>query len=145
MVSGSQKVKTGSGVNFRIAGILFLSTCLFTFSYLPLKAMGKDTILRTYINKPVTVTFTASRAYPDPANQVIIDVIFTDPKGLVLRVPANWDGNNRWKVSYISALPGTHAFISVCSESNDSGLNGIKGKVIMKLPGIKSPSSTKLP
>jgi hypothetical protein len=94
-----------------------------------LQAMIKDTVLKTQANRMVELTFTATRNYPDPFNQITLDAVFTDPEGHVLKVPGFWDGNNKWKVRYSSAILGTHSFRSVCSEADDKGLNGITGKI----------------
>lgn len=99
---------------------------------LPLQAMAQDTILKTQANMLVELTFTATRSYPDPFNQVTLDALFTDPKGHELRVPGFWDGNNTWKVRYSSAILGIHRFRSECSETGDNGLNGITGKVVVQ-------------
>lgn len=96
---------------------------------LPLQAMVKDSVLKTQANMLIELTFNATRTYPDPFNQVTLDAIFTDPNGRELRVPGFWDGNNLWKVRYSSAVLGTHHFRSVCSETDDKGLNGVTGKV----------------
>lgn len=80
-------------------------------------------------NVMVEVTFKSSRTYADPFNEVTVDVIFTEPKGPGLRVPAFWAGSNVWKVRYASPKVGIHTFRSECSESQDAGLHGITGKV----------------
>ncbi|MEJ7767889.1 MAG: DUF4038 domain-containing protein [Chitinophagaceae bacterium] len=97
-----------------------------------LKAMVKDTILKTKTNMVVELTFIATRDYPDPFNQVVLDAIFTDPKGREFRVPGFWDGNNKWKVRYSSPVIGTHRFRSVSSEAGDNGLNGVTGRVVVQ-------------
>lgn len=96
---------------------------------LPLQAMVKDKVLKTQANMLVELAFTAANTYPDPFNQVTLDVIFIDPTGRELCVPGFWDGNNKWKVRYSSQVLGIHIFRSVCSESGDKGLNGVVGKV----------------
>src|SRR3989449_9645884 len=83
----------------------------------------------TEANVTVELTFTASRAYADPFNEVTLDVAFVDPKGRELRVPAFWTGDKVWKVRYASPVVGTHRFRSENSDARDKGLHGITGKV----------------
>lgn len=56
------------------------------------------------------IAFTSSRAYGDPFNDVRLDVLFTDPEGRELLVPAFWAGENVWKARYSSPLPGRHRY-----------------------------------
>ncbi|MEX2593930.1 MAG: DUF4038 domain-containing protein [Anditalea sp.] len=101
---------------------------------LPIHASGRsmDTVAKTQANMLVELTFTAAQSYSDPFNQVILDAIFTDPNGHELRIPGFWDGNNKWKVRYSSSELGTHRFRSECSETDDKGLNGISGEVVIQ-------------
>ena len=96
---------------------------------LTLIAAAKDLVLKTQANAMVELTFTATRNYVDPFNEVTLDAVFRDPKGGELRVPAFWAGANVWKVRYASPVRGTHRFHTECSETRDVGLNDVKGKV----------------
>src|SRR4051812_37696918 len=44
----------------------------------------------------------------DPSNEA--DVVFSDPAGKQLRVPAFWAGGQSWKVRYASPVVGTHRY-----------------------------------
>ena len=92
-------------------------------------AVAKDQARTTQANVMVETALVSSAAYSDPFNQVTVDVIFTDPQGTDLRVPAFWAGGTVWKVRYASPVPGVHRFRSECSESQDKGLHGITGTV----------------
>jgi len=92
-------------------------------------AGAKEVALRTQANVMVETDFGAERVYSDPFNQVTLDVIFTDPQGMDLRVPAFWAGSNVWKVRYASPVLGVHRFRTECSQSQDAGLHGIKGTI----------------
>ena len=94
-----------------------------------LQAEISDTLKKTQVNVMAGFSFIAKNTYTDPFNQVTLDILFTDPKGNTLRVPAFWDGNNEWKARYSSSITGTHHFRSICSERNDKGLNDITGKL----------------
>jgi hypothetical protein len=85
--------------------------------------------LTTDANVMVEVAFASGRTYADPFNQVTLDVIFTEPQGAELRVPAFWAGGNVWKARYASPVTGVHRFRSECSEPQDKGLHGVTGKV----------------
>ena len=85
--------------------------------------------LRTEANVPVEIAFTAQRAHADPFNEVTLDVSFTDPAGVVKKVPAFWAGGDEWKVRYASPLVGAHRWRSACSDAGDAGLNGVEGAV----------------
>lgn len=104
-----------------------LAMCLW--AGLTLVVPAKDVVLKTEANVMVELTFTASRTYADPFNEVKLDVVVRDPKGRELRVPAFWAGADVWKVRYASPMVGTHRFLSACSESRDQGLHGVGGKV----------------
>jgi hypothetical protein len=92
-------------------------------------AFGAERSLKTQANVMAEMTFTATRSYTDPFNEVLLDVVFVDPTGHELRVPAFWAGGNLWKVRYASSIIGTHRFHSECTDLTDSGLNGVQGKI----------------
>lgn len=85
--------------------------------------------LRTETHVPVEITFVASRAQAEPFLNVTLDVVFTDPAGARMNVPAFWAGGNQWKVRYASPLAGGHSFRSQCSATDDAGLHGVEGRV----------------
>jgi Protein of unknown function (DUF4038)/Domain of unknown function (DUF5060) len=85
--------------------------------------------LRTEANVPVEITMTAKADRADPFNEVTLDVIFVDPRGRELRVPAFWAGGRTWKARYASPLTGAHSFRSECSDGSDAGLHGLAGSV----------------
>ena len=93
----------------------------------------------TPANVPHEVTFTAQGGYADPFNQVVLDVIFTDPAGQAFRVPAFWAGANRWKVRYASPLTGEHAYRTECNVATDAGLHGLTGRITVKPYHGKNP------
>jgi len=97
-----------------------------------LSAAWADELLSSHANVMVERTFTASRDYIDPFNEVSLDVNFIEPGGRKLRVPAFWAGGNVWKVRYASAVPGTHHFQSVCSVPTDTGLHNVEGRLEVK-------------
>src|SRR5271168_698920 len=90
-----------------------------------LTASAEDAVMRTQANVMAELSLRAGNSYSDPFNDVKLDVIFTDPRGRELRVPAFWAGSNVWKARYASPITGTHAFRSECSKRQDKGLHGV--------------------
>lgn len=80
-------------------------------------------------NRMVEFTFESATAYEDPFNAITLDVVFTEPGGRPLRVPAFWCGGKTWRVRYASPLTGTHRYRSECSDPANAGLHGVTGAV----------------
>jgi len=84
---------------------------------------------RTEANVTLEISLQAQRPHQDCFNDLTVDVVFTDPAGRHLRVPAFWAGRNIWKVRYASSVIGQHRFVSESSDVSDKGVHGIKGRV----------------
>jgi hypothetical protein len=112
----------------RTNGLLIL---LLSVGSAPL-ALAKEAKLTTPVNVMVEMTLVSSRTYSDPFNQVTVEVVFTDPQGANLRVPAFWAGSNAWKVRYAAPVLGIHRFRSECSEPRDDGLHGQAGTIVIE-------------
>jgi hypothetical protein len=95
-------------------------------------AAAKELVAVTQANVMTEVSFTSRHVHQDPFNEVALDVIFLDPTGREMRVPAFWDGESLWKVRYSSPVVGTHRFRTVCSDPGDLGLHGVSGSVEIK-------------
>jgi hypothetical protein len=102
-------------------------------------AAAKDSVFKTEANVMVELSFVSSQIHADPFNQVTLDVIFHDPQGRELRVPAFWAGTNLWKARYASPVVGAHRLHSECSETKDKGLHGVSGSVEVKPYRGKNP------
>ena len=85
--------------------------------------------IRVEAGRTAEVAFTSARDRTDPFNQTTVDVTFTDPDGRTFRVPAFWAGGGTWKARYSSRKPGSHAFVSSCSDADDPALHGVAGVV----------------
>ena len=105
---------------------------LLAWAGVALAAVAREPVLRSEANVVVELAFKASLAYSDPFNEVTLDVIFIDPRGRQLRVPAFLAGTNVWKVRYASPEVGKHRFRSECSVARDGGLHGVAGEVDVK-------------
>ncbi len=84
---------------------------------------------KTQANVFVELPFQAQIPHDDPFNTVTLDVVFTDPHGHELKVPAFWAGGSVWKVRYASPIVGTHRYRSECSNTKDRGLHGVTGSL----------------
>jgi hypothetical protein len=79
-------------------------------------------------NTPAEILFHATESYKNPFMDITLDVEFTDPTGVVRRVPAFWAGKNEWRVRYASPITGSHNYRTICNPV-DNGLHGIEGSV----------------
>ncbi len=105
--------------------------CLSIFAVVGLLVPSRASAaeLATQANVPIELTFQAARPHADPFNDVSLDVVFTDPAGKAFRVPAFWDGGDTWKARYASPTVGQHKYQTACSDTTDTGLNGVAGTV----------------
>jgi len=85
----------------------------------------------TQTNVMTEIAFAAKAAHEDPFNTVTLDVVFTDPHGRELKVPAFWAGGDSWKVRYAAPEKGTHRYRTVCSDTKDVGLHDVVGEVVV--------------
>jgi len=72
-------------------------------------------------------SYTSGQAYADPGNEVELDVVFTDPAGQEMRVPAFWAGGQEWRIRYAPRTTGTHRFRTICSDTDDPDLHDQRG------------------
>lgn len=80
-----------------------------------------------FTSKPIELALTAERAYEDIFNQVEVDVVFSNGKGSVWRVPAFWAGDNTFRVRFAAPEPGEYAWRSESTVPADAGLQGRTG------------------
>ena len=71
-------------------------------------------------------SFSSSKAYGNPFEDVEVDVIVSGPGG-EQRVPAFWAGDQTWKVRYSPELPGRYSFRTESSDRSNAGLHGVTG------------------
>jgi len=72
-------------------------------------------------------SYNSGKQYRDPFNEVELDVIFQDPSGSELRVPAFWAGDQTWRVRFAPQSPGKHKYRTVCTDVSNSDLHGRTG------------------
>ncbi|MDO1451662.1 DUF4038 domain-containing protein [Rhodocytophaga aerolata] len=83
-------------------------------------------------------TFTSSKDYQNPLYDVKqFTVRFTSPTGRVKQINGFWDGGRIWKVRFAPDEKGTWSWQSICSQQEDTGLQGIKGSFTCTEPVSK--------
>ena len=67
----------------------------------------------------------SGRAYPDPFNEVELDVVFTHSTGKSWKVPAYWAGGQEWRIRFAPPLAGGYEVVSICSDRTNQELHGV--------------------
>ena len=83
-------------------------------------------------NVLLEISFVAKKAHPDAFKSTVLEVVFTDPKGVQKTVPAFWAGGAQWKVRYASPIVGVHRYRSQCRAPEDAELHGVRGSLEIK-------------
>ena len=71
--------------------------------------------------------FASGKVYPDPFNEVELDVVFMDPQGREQRVPAFWADEQTWRVRYSAPAPGKYTYRTISSDTSNPDLHGQTG------------------
>ena len=79
------------------------------------------------VNCPVEWGFVSSRSYPDPFNEVELDVLFTAPDGSEQRIPAFWAGEQEWRVRFATSQAGQYRWYTACTDRGNPSLHGVEG------------------
>jgi hypothetical protein len=79
------------------------------------------------LHAPTEWSLESSKQYPDPFNDLELDVLFTSPSGRLLRVPAFWAGNSTWRVRFAPQEAGRYSFTTICSDSSNQELHARAG------------------
>jgi Protein of unknown function (DUF4038)/Domain of unknown function (DUF5060) len=72
-------------------------------------------------------SFTSSKTYADPFNDVQLDVTFSGPSGSEHRVPTFWGSEQTWRVRYAPASPGRYRYKTVANDAGNSDLHSRSG------------------
>src|SRR5438105_4465673 len=72
----------------------------------------------TPANVMTEMVFQSAKTYDDPFNQAQLDVVFIDPAGKELPVPAFWSGGKAWRARYASSTAGVHRYETHCSDES---------------------------
>jgi len=122
-------MKNNRKFKFALSIFLILAFTINDTVYAQEQVKPETISITTSANVPTEISFLSQKDYKDPFNEVILDVVFTDPQGYSRKVPAFWDGGRKWKVRYASSMTGIHHWWSECSNKKDSGLDEVKGTV----------------
>ena len=68
----------------------------------------------------------AQKTYADPYKDVDVDLLLTNGT-VTYKIPGFWDGNNVWRVRFVCPTAGQWTYETVCTDTTDAGLHGIKG------------------
>jgi hypothetical protein len=82
----------------------------------------------------VELSFTSTKTYLDPYNEIELDVVFTGPQGQTRRVPAFWAGGQIWRVRYAPDSAGVHEYRLICTDSSNPELHGKTGAFAVDAP-----------
>ena len=108
---------------FRALVCLLAAGLMITFS-----AEAKPT-LKARANCVAEVSLTSGKTYQNPFMEVSLDAIVTAPDGQQFKVPAFWAGGREWKFRYASGQPGIYSYRTACSDTENSKLHGVEGKI----------------
>jgi Protein of unknown function (DUF4038)/Domain of unknown function (DUF5060) len=73
-------------------------------------------------------TFESQKVYPDPFNDVDVDVIFAKG-GDSWKVPTFWRGGSKWTVRFAAPAPGEYSYHLESTDTGNPDLNGHEGRV----------------
>src|SRR5205823_1589300 len=84
------------------------------------------------VNRAAEWTFTSSKPYADPFNDVELDMLVTAPDGSQQRIPAFWAGEQTWRARVASAQAGVCRWKTECSDRDNRDLHDITGSIEIK-------------
>jgi hypothetical protein len=73
--------------------------------------------------KRLETQFTSSHTYPNPLQDVRVEVRFTSPSGSSHIVDAFWDGGQVWRVRFCPDEVGAWTYNTLCSDTGNEGLH----------------------
>jgi len=72
-------------------------------------------------------TFTSSKDYDNPVQEVKVEVQFTAPSGNKRMLLGFWDGGQAWRVRFSPDEQGGWSYKTTCSDQSNTGLNNQTG------------------
>lgn len=73
------------------------------------------------------------KSYPDPFNDVELDVRFSTADGKEWRVPGFWAGGQTWRVRFAPPEPGRFSFETLATDTSNPDLHGRRGEIDVSL------------
>lgn len=89
--------------------------------------------------EPIEICFKSDYPYQDPFNETEMDIIIKDEAGIEWKVPCFWAGADVWKVRFSAPHVGEYTYKTVCTNTEDAGLNGLAGVISVKEYEGKNP------
>lgn len=80
-------------------------------------------------NELIEITLESQYQYTDTFHEITIDVIFSEPSGQKLCIPAFWAGESTWRFRYSSDCLGIHHYVTNCSDIHNEKLHQISGEI----------------
>mgnify|MGYP000444503571 CR=1 FL=1 len=71
----------------------------------------------------------SEKTYSNPFVEVALDAVITAPDKTQVRAPAFWAGGNHWCFRYASSVPGVYNWQLDCSDTANSDIHGVTGKI----------------
>jgi len=79
------------------------------------------------------LVFQRSVSYENPIQDVrTFEVTFTSPTGIEKTINGFWDGGTTWRARFMPFETGTWSYVTKCSDTKNSGLNGQEGTFVCK-------------
>src|SRR5688572_24496709 len=83
--------------------------------------------------------FTSEVDYPNPFQEIVLQVTFTSPSGQSQTIYGFWDGRRNWRVRFIPDEVGSWHFMTSCSDTSNGGLHGLSGTFTCSDPEGQTP------
>jgi len=111
---------------------LFFYFCLIIFH-----CQSKPSVQDVAIWHIFETSFTSSRTYENPVQDITVRVSFRSPNSEISDVEAFWDGGKIWRVRFQPEVEGIWTYTATCSDEENTGLHGQEGKFICKTSNDK--------
>lgn len=82
--------------------------------------------------EPIEIVFKSECSYQDPFNEAEMDIIIKDTEGSEWKVPCFWSGADVWKARFSAPHAGEYNYRTICTNTEDAGLNGLSGTISVK-------------
>jgi len=82
-------------------------------------------------------TFQSATSYPDPFQQVRLQVAFHAPSGETRLVEAFWDGDLNWRVRFAPDQIGNWSYTTICSDPANRELRNQTGAFVCTAPAAR--------
>lgn len=78
--------------------------------------------IKTEIYRRCEIVLHSTKTYENPFMDVDIDAVFTHEDGTVITLPGFWNGEDEWKVRFISEKTGKWTYTVTCTDESNSSL-----------------------